>query len=191
MAAIRERRVQYIQQIYTWIPRLSWWRHQMETFSALLALCAGNSPPPVNSPHKVQWRGALMFSFIRAWINGSVNNREAGDLRRHRTHYDVIVMCVLDRFQSDKFYPHLSELLQLCWAYHAIKVNKAYKSLSKRWEELNSQRRLAKVMLENLPFSTLRGNVLHEDWVRSVWDAMWDHHELRWESANISSVLFG
>ena len=25
-------------------PRISWWRHQMETFSALLALCAGNSP---------------------------------------------------------------------------------------------------------------------------------------------------
>ena len=24
-----------------WIP---WWRHQMETFSALLAICAGNSP---------------------------------------------------------------------------------------------------------------------------------------------------
>ena len=23
---------------------LSWWRHQMETFSALLAICAGNSP---------------------------------------------------------------------------------------------------------------------------------------------------
>ena len=23
---------------------LSWWRHQMETFSALLAFCAGNSP---------------------------------------------------------------------------------------------------------------------------------------------------
>ena len=27
----------------------SWWRHQMETFSALLAICAGNSPVPVNS----------------------------------------------------------------------------------------------------------------------------------------------
>ena len=26
--------------------RLSWWRHQMETFSALLAICAGNSPVP-------------------------------------------------------------------------------------------------------------------------------------------------
>ena len=47
---------------------------------------------PVNSPHKGQWRGALMFSFIYAGINGWVNNREAGDLRRHRAHYDVIVM---------------------------------------------------------------------------------------------------
>ena len=48
--------------------------------------------PPVNSPHKDQRRGALMFSLICAWINGWVNNREAGDLRRHRAHCDVIVM---------------------------------------------------------------------------------------------------
>ena len=47
---------------------------------------------PVNSPHKGQWRGALMFSLICTWINGWVKNREAGDLRRHRAHYDVIVM---------------------------------------------------------------------------------------------------
>ena len=73
-----------------WRPLTPWWRHQMETFSSLLAPCAGNSPVPVNSPHKGQWRGALMFSF--AWINDWVNNREAGDLRRHRGHYDVIVM---------------------------------------------------------------------------------------------------
>ena len=64
----------------------------MEPFSALLALCAGNSPVPVNSLHKGQWRGALMFSLICAWINGWVNNREAGDLRRHCGHYDVTVM---------------------------------------------------------------------------------------------------
>ena len=70
----------------------SWWRHHMETFSALLAICAGNSPVPVNSPHKGQWRGALMFTLICARINGWVNNREAGDLRCHRAHYDVIVM---------------------------------------------------------------------------------------------------
>ena len=71
---------------------IPWWRHQMETFSAWLALCAGNSPIPVNSPHKGQWRGALMFSLICVWINGWVNNRKAGDLSRHRAHYDVIVM---------------------------------------------------------------------------------------------------
>ena len=47
---------------------------------------------PVNSPHKGQWRGALMFSLICAWINSWVNNREAGDLRRYRAHYDVTVM---------------------------------------------------------------------------------------------------
>ena len=41
-------------------------------------------------PHKGQWRGALMFSLI--WINDWVNNREAGDLRRHRSHYYVNVM---------------------------------------------------------------------------------------------------
>ena len=46
----------------------------------------------VNSPHKDQWRGALMFSLICAWINGLVNNREAGDLRRHHALYDVTVM---------------------------------------------------------------------------------------------------
>ena len=64
----------------------------METFSALLALCAGNSPVPVNSPHKGQWRRALMFTLICARIKGWVNNRKAGDLRRNHVHYDVTVM---------------------------------------------------------------------------------------------------
>ena len=49
----------------------------------------------VNSPHKGQWRGALIISLICAWINASVNNRKAGDLRRHRAHYDVIVMILI------------------------------------------------------------------------------------------------
>ena len=70
----------------------SWWRHQMKTFSALLALGAGNSPVPVNSLHKGRWRGALMFSLICARINGWVNNRGADDLRRCRADYDAIVM---------------------------------------------------------------------------------------------------
>ena len=71
---------------------LPWWRHQMETFSALLAFVWGIHRWPVNSPHKGKWRGVLMFSLICAWINGWVNKREAGDLRRHRAHYDVTIM---------------------------------------------------------------------------------------------------
>ena len=47
---------------------------------------------PVNSPHKGQWCGALIFSLIWAWINSWVNKREASDLRRHHAHYDVSVM---------------------------------------------------------------------------------------------------
>ena len=47
---------------------------------------------PVNSAHKGQWRGALMFSLICVWINGWVNNREVDDLRRYRAHYDVRAM---------------------------------------------------------------------------------------------------
>ena len=47
---------------------------------------------PVNSTHKGQWRGALMFPFICARINGWVNNGEAGDLRRYRVHCDVIII---------------------------------------------------------------------------------------------------
>ena len=46
----------------------------------------------VNFHHKGQWRGALMFSLICAWTNGWVNNRDAGDLRRHHAHYGVTGM---------------------------------------------------------------------------------------------------
>ena len=74
---------------HTW---KSWWRHQMELFPRYWPFVRGIHRSPVNSPHKGQWRGALMFSLICVWINGWVNNHEAGDLRRYRGHYDVIVM---------------------------------------------------------------------------------------------------
>ena len=64
----------------------------METFSALLAICAGKSP--VNSPHKGQWRRSLMFSLICAWINCLVNDRETGDLRRRHAQYDVMLQFI-------------------------------------------------------------------------------------------------
>ena len=64
------------------------WKH----FPRYRLFVRGIHRSPVNSPHKGQWRGALMLSLICAWINGWVNNREARDLRRHSAHYDVIVM---------------------------------------------------------------------------------------------------
>ena len=64
------------------------WKH----FPRYWPFVRGIHRSPVNSPHKGQWRGALMFSLISARINGWVNNREAGDLRRIRPHYDVTVM---------------------------------------------------------------------------------------------------
>ena len=64
------------------------WKH----FPRYWPFVWGRHRLPVNSPHKSRWRGALMFSLIFAWINDWVNNGEATDLRRHRTHYDVNVM---------------------------------------------------------------------------------------------------
>ena len=66
------------------------WKH----FPRYWTFVRGIHRSPVNSPHKGQWRGALMFSLICVWINGWVNNREAGDLRRYRAHYDVTVMFI-------------------------------------------------------------------------------------------------
>ena len=64
------------------------WKH----FPRNWPFAQGIHQSPVNSPHKGQWCGALMFSFICLWINDWVNNREAGDLRCYHAHYDVIVM---------------------------------------------------------------------------------------------------
>ena len=80
----------------SWInPGLHWehddvikWKH----FPRYWPFVRGIHRSPVNSTHKGRWRGALMFSLICVWIKCWVNNREAGDLRRYRAHYDVTVM---------------------------------------------------------------------------------------------------
>ena len=81
----------------------SWWlvRHHDDVikrkhFPRYWPFMRGIHRWPVNSPHKGQWRGALMFPWSVPWINGWVNNREAGDLRRHRAHYGVTVMILSD-----------------------------------------------------------------------------------------------
>ena len=49
------------------------------------------SPVPGEFPAKRPVTGYFDVSLICVWINGWINNREAGDLRRHHAHYDVIV----------------------------------------------------------------------------------------------------
>ena len=66
----------------------------MEIFSALLNICAGNSPVTGEFPAQRPVTRSLDVFFDLRPINGWVNNAsEAGDLRRHRAHYDVRVMC--------------------------------------------------------------------------------------------------
>ena len=84
--------VMFLNALLTWMRNkhddVIKWKH----FPRYWPFVLGIHQSPVNSPHKGQWRGALMFSLICGWIDGWVNNREAGDLRRHRAHYDVTII---------------------------------------------------------------------------------------------------
>ena len=71
---------------------ISWWRHQMETFSALLAICVRNSPVTDEFPAQRPVTRSFDVFFDLRLNKGWVNNREADGLRRHHTHYDVTVM---------------------------------------------------------------------------------------------------
>ena len=82
------------------------WKH----FPRYWPFVRGIHRSPVTSPHKGQWRGALMFSLICVWINGWVNNREAGDLRRYRAHYDPTVMQFWDIIENVNVYSCFSNM---------------------------------------------------------------------------------
>ena len=74
------------------------WKH----FQRYWPIVRGIHRSPVNSPHKGQWRGGLMFSLICAWTNGWVNSLDAGNFRRHCAHYDVVV-------SETKFWSNVSQ----------------------------------------------------------------------------------
>ena len=83
---------------------LTRWRHQMETFSALLALCEGNPSVKGAFPHKrpVTWSS-----------DGLGNNRDAGDLRRLFAHCDVTecTLSIRGAMNSCRIFTHI---LQRC-----------------------------------------------------------------------------
>ena len=93
------------------------WKH----FPRYWPFVWGIQRPLVNSPHKGQWRGALMFSLICVWINGWINNHEAGNLRRNCTHYDIIVMCRTNKCLLGIFEHNIDDLKlwgSLQWQIH-------------------------------------------------------------------------
>ena len=115
----------------TWHDDVIKWKH----FPRYWPFVRGIHRSPVNSPHKGLWRGALMFSLICVWISGWVNNREAGDLRRYRAHYDVIVMDCAGQINVNAFsasglahtifllkYTH-GFLVLIMWLYYQLIMN--------------------------------------------------------------------
>ena len=78
----------------TWDQTL--WRHQIETFSALLALCAGNSSVTGEFPSQrpVTWSFDVFFDLR---LNKRLSKQSKYQyLRRHRAHNDANVMILLD-----------------------------------------------------------------------------------------------
>ena len=76
------------------------WKH----FPRYCPFVWGIHRSPVNST-KGSDAELWCFLWFAHWINGWVNNREAGDLRRHRAYYDVIVMefLVRQRLYTDTY----------------------------------------------------------------------------------------
>ena len=99
----------------------TWWRHEMETLFTLLAICAGNSPVTGEFPaQKPVTRSCDVFFDLRLntrWVN----NGEAGALRRHLAHYDVIVMIHREGSTNQLFVHPLAIVLGLFCACQFFK----------------------------------------------------------------------
>ena len=91
--------------MHTWTyiqSNMSWWRHQMETFSALLVIYAGNSPVTSEFPtqRSVTQSFDVFFDLcLNKWLS---NNHEAGNLTCHCTHYDFTVIFREPTFPAEK-----------------------------------------------------------------------------------------
>ena len=74
----------------------------MQTFSALLALCERNSLESGESPSQSPVTRSFVFVDLplNKQLSKQVNNRDAGDLRRHRAHYDDIEMVKIGLYRN-------------------------------------------------------------------------------------------
>ena len=127
---------------------ISWWRHQIETFTALLAICS-----PVIGEFAAQrpvTRSFAVFFDLRLNKPLSEKKREAGDLRRHRAHCGVIVMCLM-LFNADFQYTNTQK------THHLGIPGKADIS-----------------PLKNIFVAKLRLKILHDQYICMVW-CLWCH----------------
>ena len=112
------------------------WKH----FPRYWPFVRGIHRSPVNSPHKGQWRGALMLSLICVWINGWINNRQTGDLRRYPAHYDVILMWFVDYAVPEPLLIYWElDLLEQTVVKFKIKIQNC-RSLAKMYSEMLSSK---------------------------------------------------
>ena len=91
---------EWVRSLIKTFKDIAWWRHQMGTFSALLAICAGNSPVPGEFPtQRPVMQSFDVFFDLRLNKRFGVNNHDAGDLRHYHAHDDVIVMSRKEQWQ--------------------------------------------------------------------------------------------
>ena len=137
---------------------LSWWRYQMENKNQRYwPFVRGIHWSPVNSPHKGQWCGSLMFSLICAWTNGWVNNRDAGDLRRHGAHYDATVMVFVVMYWL--FYPYQSWLLPLCNSGWYVQISAYMDLLGWFIQQQKTQQNRLHIRWDRMYFSISQGSL--------------------------------
>ena len=86
------------------------WKH----FPRYWPFVRGIHRSPVNSPHKGQWRGALIFFLICVWTNGWMNNRDADDLRRHSAYHDVTLVQNACRFDQSNAMRNMLSSWNIC-----------------------------------------------------------------------------
>ena len=108
----------------------SWWRHQMETYSALLAICAGNSPVPGEFPtQRPVTRSFDVFFDLR--LNKRLSKQLwswwfetlSRPLWRHRNDNQIVKhnLIAIHRFLGinliNLLTPRVSKLLLIAWFY--------------------------------------------------------------------------
>ena len=122
------------------------WKH----FPRYWPFVRGIHRSPVNSPHKGQWRGALMFTLICVWTNGCVNNRETGDLRRYCAYYGVTVMHRL-KFSLTP-YCVICSAIKWKYARWIVQRNHRFQFQSIRYLENSSTYNMKKLIASNVSF---------------------------------------